>query len=205
MIRWPKKERNEADEVKVMEARLQKLKQSMMQEKQRRAEILQRSGSLGSIWKTGGVGPVRDKKAVEEMVRLESLRRKPSGAVESDSSRASTARRMSPPGVGDHEADDELSRNYHPSSPSSLSQSEAYVCSERPASSSLHGFSSCQSDEPAPTPPPVSVFAEIQTEVPNVRRWEIEVNKRPQSAARTPTYFDKVMEVRRQLQALQPA
>jgi hypothetical protein len=181
------------DDVKIMEERLYLLKQQMLVEKQRRQELLQRN-SNGSIWKTGGSGPLRDKKAVEQSVqkvRLEGLSRQSSGALDSENSRASTARKESPARVR------EDCQNNSVCTPDLPRRAEDSI------DNSVEYMGQDSTLRPYPVIRPVTAAsAEIQTEAEPAKKWEINVrpsNKRPQSAPRAPTYFEKVLEARRRL------
>ncbi len=183
-----RKARSSEDDVKVMEERLLLLKQQMLVEKQRRQEIMQRNGATGSIWKTGAAGPLRDKKAVENMVRLEGLRRQSSIALDSEDSRASTARKESPPCELECYARTPQAQNY--SQNADIFQVASY--------SNTTTTMPFQMNRPASA---VCTSAEIQTDSGRVKKWEINVHpsKRPQSAPRGQTYFEKVLETRRRL------
>jgi hypothetical protein len=184
-----RKARSSEDDVKVMEERLLLLKQQMLVEKQRRQEIMQRNGPTGSIWKTGAAGPLRDKKAVESMVRLEGLRRQPSVALDSEDSRASTARKESPP-CNELECCPPFPKTPNNSQNADILQVGSY--------SNATTIMPLQMNRPASA---VCTSAEIQTDIGRVKKWEINVHssKRPQSAPRVQTYFEKVLETRRRL------
>jgi hypothetical protein len=186
-----RKARSSEDDVKVMEERLLLLKQQMLVEKQRRQEIMQRTGPSGSIWKTGAAGPLRDKKAVESMVRLEGLRRQSSVAVDSEDSRASTARKESPP-CNDQEC------YPHPQTPKAPNYSQHADIFQVGSYDDTASIMPLQMNRPASA---MCTSAEIQTESGRVKKWEINVHpsKRPQSAPRGQTYFEKVLETRRRL------
>ncbi len=164
------------------------LKQQMLVEKQRRQEIMQRNGPTGSIWKTGASGPLRDKKAVESMVRLEGLRRQSSVALDSEDSRASTARKESPP----------CNEEEYPRSPKSTNYSQNADVFQVGSYPNTTSTIPVQMNRPASA---VCTSAEIQTDSGRVKKWEINVHpsKRPQSAPRGQTYFEKVLETRRRL------
>jgi hypothetical protein len=188
-----RKPRSSEDDVKVMEERLHLLKQQMLVEKQRRQEIMQRNGPTGSIWKTGAAGPLRDKKAVESMVRLEGLRRQSSVALDSEDSRASTARKESPPC---NEPDLDCTPR-SPKTPNYVQNADIFQVGSYVNTTSMMPV---QMNRPASA---VCTSTEIQTDSGRVKKWEINAHpsKRPQSAPRGQTYFEKVLENRRRLLA----
>ena len=182
------------EDVKIMEERLHLLKQQMLAEKQRRQELMQRN--VGSIWKTGAIGPLRDKKAVEQSVqkvRLDGISRQSSGALDSENSRASTARKESPSCISyDGKDDPSIVTPCSPDRPRSavsLVDNSVEVVSEN---SMLRPCSIMR--------PVTAASAEIQTDGGRGKKWEINLRsptKRPHSAPRAPTYFEKVLEARR--------
>ena len=189
IARKPKPE----DDVKLMEERLFLLKQQMLVEKQRRQEIMQRN--VGSIWKTGGAGPLRDKKAVDmsvQKVRLDGLSRESSVTLDSENSRASTARKESPP------CNSFGGEDLNQLSPSTSNRPRSSVYADGNNAKSVREDSSLQQSPIHQQQAATST--EIQTDGGRAKKWEINVrppNKRPQSAPRAPTYFEKVMEARR--------